>query len=732
MPWAMEHAALGRRLRDKLGRRADGTDALQSPGTSDPPPVRATPLDTVVDDASLQHMAKPIQNGFSPQFMLAHSSPTLQTALYIPRHSDQFITVDTNNVYVWIGDKRVKKLRIPSAAVDEKSGGDSAVNVQGHGRANISERRTTVGSTEQTVPALSSATRYCVINKYRLLVVATSRLELVLIDTADFQHQSSVSTAKPVIALSFIEELDMIVAAGVGGVSLWSISKAELSGKRSYQIDAAPKFDFNADFDTDEWVRATCYDHTKQRLYVACEQDFWAYSLDSGKRLGGVREAHRLSLTCIQVHTRTQFVVTGARDFEIKLWNSLLQHVVTFRDHHGPITGLIFLEGDCDAARVQPLSQLEREQRRDPSQDDEDTIVDTFRLRHDHQRLPYLVSTSEDATIRLWHLDSARWIYKQRHDKPIFGMQHMRGETFMFFTKEKTHVWTLDRCFTPFTDVQSHVERMSRVRLDSRTVPVAMQHGLDVERLVVVAEDGSIRLVSPVTAQTITIAFPFYRDVPINEVLYDWRSERLYVWLADGDILTYDCALNPCRIVHQWGSSQNSLAENPSRSNRNTRGNIQCLVGLWMDDAYCMMAGMDTGEVCTVNMERSGKKDVICLAHASPITAMYVCESKRELFTAGTDGVIKVWSVSMRSEMQERETVSTGHLLSATSKLTLTQMGSIPYNTTIYMNPRALSYDKDNERVHAVFQVVYSEVNDTKKPGKNDSIVESIGEQVAK
>jgi len=55
------------------------------------------------------------------------------------------------------------------------------------------------------------------------------------------------------------------------------------------------------------------------------------------------QQGHSLEMNCVCYSPNSQFIATGGDDGKIKIWNSLTGFCfITFIEHNGPITGLIF------------------------------------------------------------------------------------------------------------------------------------------------------------------------------------------------------------------------------------------------------------------------------------------------------------------------------------------------------------------------------------------------------
>ena len=110
----------------------------------------------------------------------------------------------------------------------------------------------------------------------------------------------------------------------------------------------------------------------------------------------------------------------------------------------------------------------------------------------------------------------------------ILGLQWMKHDTFLHYTKDSLFIWSLNRYHIPFTYATSEIVQISRV--DVKGVP---------GRILVMSSDGNIRLVSPVTGLTLVTSFPILRESQCRTAEYDIVSGKRRITYIDIEYLSF-------------------------------------------------------------------------------------------------------------------------------------------------------------------------------------------------
>jgi hypothetical protein len=92
-------------------------------------------------------------------------------------------------------------------------------------------------------------------------------------------------------------------------------------------------------------------------------------------------------------------------------------------------------------------------------------------------------------------------------------MAWMKADTFFSYSEDRITVWNLNRIFTSFTRLSSSVNQIKRVT--SVNGPA---------RILSLIDDGSIRLISPVTGSIIRTGLPSMADHKFKFIEYDIKT----------------------------------------------------------------------------------------------------------------------------------------------------------------------------------------------------------------
>ncbi|TPX65187.1 hypothetical protein SpCBS45565_g05356 [Spizellomyces sp. 'palustris'] len=541
-----------------------------------------------------------IPHGFQQARILPHHRPTVKSAIYISSpHNDRIASLDSHNVNIWRGSTRVAQI------------------------ANGGEK----GTAKTSVAGLS---RWLYVAKWKVVVIATLHLELKILDT-NFEELAAVSSLKPVLSLEFCDDTDELIAGGVGNIRIWKFKRIA-DGRLAYGFDT-PRLAIE-DLGVEDWVSHTIYQKASNRIYAAMGNRIHIYDYDSGERLDVLRDMHELSITAMALYEPLGTLITASRDSTsmgqkvlctlpvinttkyvlVKVWNRQNNLIHELHDHSHAVTGLAIIPPP-PARNGRSLEAL--------------------------AATPFFLSCSLDGTIRMWNADVGVCTYCLQTPSECLGIQWIKQDkdTFLHYAKDRICVWNLNRFYTTFAYIRSQATQLYRSEYPS--LPA---------RILSIAEDGSLRLLSPVTGAVLAMGFPVMSDIATLDAVYDVTQNRAWLLSENGTIAVYGTNTNPCAIIGEW-----KVASNKTR--------IMCLAALspWPPipsysgaalppTVYALLGGTDTGQIVVVDIRQEGKQSIVAQAHAAEITAILYDVEKRKLFTSGKDSIIRIWSISVPAD----------------------------------------------------------------------------------
>ncbi|KAJ3361930.1 WD repeat-containing protein 87 [Allomyces javanicus] len=587
---------------DPIAAAASDAKRAATPTTSKPTTANASVASGIVLPLTIPY-------GFQLQRSLLHGKATVRAVLFTPHgpaaqaavpgaagaamaakphvaanpNADAFVSMDAHHVHQWRGQMRVKKRELggmPSTQMSSSAnstspraktpGPDGVVQA-----AVIIDEKAPIAQGGLGLGALiDPIAKWVYLKRHRLVIVASDRLELKVLDH-NLTELWRCNCAKPVLTMEACDELDEIV------IGIYTLRGPRLT---------------ITDLTEDDWVSKTMHRASQNRLYVACDGNIYVYDYDSGKRIDMMLQIHDITITALAVHEPSDFLVTGAKDGTIKVWNSQHALVSSFRDHHGAISALLF-----------PLAHTA--QPRPP---------------------PILVSGSLDGSLRMWDLDKGRCVYRQPtgHNE-VLGMGMMRRDTFYHYSRRAIGVWHLNRLTSTFCTTQSQVTHLYRVVAHSATGRKGPR-----ARIVLAAEDGSIRLVSPVSGTVLLTCFPSFKQTHIVEVVHDLPGECIYSLMSNGEIVVYDTRINPSKVLRVL---------DPSISIESSR--VTCMTAL--ANPWQLVGGTDSGQIVSINPD-TGHRDVLVQGHPADIVALQRHPSQGLLLSTGNDKTVKAWRIHRR------------------------------------------------------------------------------------
>ena len=153
-----------------------------------------------------------------------------------------------------------------------------------------------------------------------------------------------------------------------------------------------------------------------------------------------------------------------------------------------------------------------------------------------HPNDPLLISSSLDKTIRLWNLDTCTQTFRLETGEEIIEMELLSGDLLYYHSRHHVKIWSLNLFHSLFTSLSSRIRKWKRVTSPGYPARVLLH-----------AEDGGVRLVSPVHGYELTTVLPITTmTADIVDVVHDPRQEKIYLVLSTREVLVFESDTNPC------------------------------------------------------------------------------------------------------------------------------------------------------------------------------------------
>ncbi|XP_071824021.1 uncharacterized protein [Apostichopus japonicus] len=310
----------------------------------------------------------------------------------------------------------------------------------------------------------------------------------------DFELISEAKSPFKISCVAYNDHQGEIVSAGQGHVLSWCFRYgAKHLIQKKITTEGLPANDNYWLIALEETASRT------QRCFVACDSNVAVVNLFEGTVLSYRKNLHVRNISCILFFNPLKYLITGARDGSIKVWDDGWDLRLVFVGHRGPVTALaIFPYG------------------------------------------PSIMSGSEDCTIRVWSMETYDEVDLIQTNDPVEGLGTvLNNDNIHSYSANTVHLWRLRQIHNLFTAIGSKVVQIKTT--NHPDVPT---------RVMCTSRNGTVRIVTPGTGDVIT-SFIAGSGKQVVDAAYASAQEILFVALRNGDILRADASTNPCRIVHR-------------------------------------------------------------------------------------------------------------------------------------------------------------------------------------
>ncbi|XP_077997831.1 WD repeat-containing protein 87-like [Glandiceps talaboti] len=416
---------------------------------------------------------------------------------------------------------------------------------------------------------------------------------------SDAKHKISELSSTPcsttILCMAFNEVTDELITGGYGVLQSWKMTHVEIRGP------LLPSRPIQCDLSRYQWVTNLKLDKKNHQLLALCDDGVFIINYKTNKQTHFIKNWHATSLSCCVFYRPFEYFITASKDGSIKVWNAVVFSIVhEFIGHHNHVTGLALHSSD-----------------------------------------PLLISSSKDGTIRIWRLDTLEETFRLDLGEMIYGLKLGSNQQLYCYTLQDIKIWNFNQFHHLFTPIQSCVHKLASVK--SVGIP---------SRILCVAEDGSVRLLSSVSGTVITIIYPMATYQILTDIVYDPRNARIYIALATGEVLLFDSSTNPCSAYQLWVPHlpDDAVLCLALVKLNNALGDIDTVNG-----ESIIFAGHCNGQITLMEAETVFMKSPI-QAHCGRVVTLEQSHGfhrnnnaigdRDYLLSIGTDKLVKLWVIS--------------------------------------------------------------------------------------
>ncbi|XP_043547014.1 WD repeat-containing protein 97-like [Chiloscyllium plagiosum] len=318
----------------------------------------------------------------------------------------------------------------------------------------------------------------------------------------DFQVISTNRSKESITCCLYNQDLNEIVTAGVGNVCTWHFyfGCRELICASTITKGLTQR-DVFTDLALERVPGTTAAMPRSQRCYAVCGKGVAVIDLLKATVISYEKRLHSRIITGIILFEAPKRVVTSSRDGNIKIWDENWNLQIMFVGHRGPVTALA----------VYPHG-------------------------------PYLLSASEDGTIRAWSLQLADQVDEIQMGVTVTLLGTEHGEDNIFScADQRLDFWTIKHLYRQHTTIGHTI---TAIKNRSGGFP-----GHFPVRAACSCTDGTVRLISPETGEVIS-SLLLARGQQVADFDYCLPRESLLALTDRGDLVKANALANPMEV--QW------------------------------------------------------------------------------------------------------------------------------------------------------------------------------------
>ena len=451
----------------------------------------------------------------------------------------------------------------------------------------------------------------------RLFVGWTLHSESLLLMDPEFNVTSSSKAIGQINAALYNGNVDEVITIGCGFVTSWVF---RYGGRH-----LLPRKTTREGFDPSDMYTQIVLEETasrQQKLYAACGTKVTVMNVFEGKVMGHYKDLHVRAITALGYFNPLKYLITGAKDGSIKVWDESWHVQLVFVGHNDTVTSLA----------LYPYG-------------------------------PYIMSASHDNSLRVWSLETCDQVDRLDVDYPVNSLGTIFNHNDFFSTSGTcADLWTV-----------KHIHSLHTTIASKALVMKSTDHPHHPMRCVLQCRDSSVRIISPTTGDVITSLITD-STIKLHDAAYSIGEELLFTVYDDGTMLKSSTKTNPCEVLAKWSCPSPTKACNyllvyeyiitpsiGSGSDDKWAGMSRAVVvkGLPADadedsgtevskntsdiNKILLLGGRKDGHICVYN-RTTGEVEFEIEAHGTKGVLNMSANSKNDcLVSAGLDNIIKVW-----------------------------------------------------------------------------------------
>ncbi|CAF0753292.1 unnamed protein product [Rotaria sp. Silwood1] len=470
----------------------------------------------------------------------------------------------------------------------------------------------------------------------REIHVLSSDLEILSTSTCDYNIGD----------LNYNEMTSDVFTCG-RGVTVWQF--------RYNRKHLLPKFECREGYTDDiefNIMAAQQSNSSVQRLFVTSGYDVLAFNVaDEGKVFSTKQDLHVRPIVAMLFIELRDVLVTAGRDGSIKVWDNRWFILYAYVGHQD---------------RVLCLSK--------------------------HPFGPYVISSSQDRTIRVWSLEYGDVVDVIKVSEPISHMNVTRNyEKFIVISTKCLQLW----CIKHYCDFLSFIGSPI-VKITCTTHPDYPT------RSTLLCKDSTVRIVASATGNILT---SLVCDLNFKPTSCAYAIGENILFASNGNtLIKADTSSNPCKVVQQFDTTEFSISclliyEYVAKSNMEETPMLKALVtkpsselihiALKGFSRTLLIAGVTNGCVAVLKWH-TGEIDFSLDMHsARPVVDIIAHSSADQIISCGADLIIRIWRVFP-------------YAVESLSVVRSIFCGLAPVHLTIVKNSLAVAFREESTLTHSL------------------------------